>query len=38
MTPKWPVPNLLAKAIGERLGWPVSLPEIGMGEAETIDA
>ncbi|WP_326725872.1 MULTISPECIES: sporulation protein [unclassified Streptomyces] len=38
MTPKWPVPKLLAQAIAERLGQPVSLGEIGMGEAETIDA
>ncbi|MCX4826710.1 hypothetical protein OG883_44520 [Streptomyces sp. NBC_01142] len=38
MTPKWPVPKLLAQAIGERLGRPVNLGEIGMGEAETIDA
>ncbi|MER5890603.1 sporulation protein [Streptomyces sp. NPDC001941] len=38
MIPKWPVPALLARAIGERLGRPVSLPEIGMGEAQTPDA
>lgn len=38
MTPKWPVPKLLAQAIGERLGRPVDLGDIGMGEAETIDA
>ncbi|MFI5753900.1 sporulation protein [Streptomyces sp. NPDC051569] len=38
MTPKWPVPKLLAQAIGERLGRPVSLAEIGMAEAETPDA
>lgn len=38
MTPKWPVPKLLAQAIGERIGRPVNLSEIGMGEAETIDA
>lgn len=38
MTPKWPIPTLLAQAIGDRLGRPVSLSEIGMGEAETIDA
>ncbi|WP_406465084.1 sporulation protein [Streptomyces sp. NBC_01622] len=38
MTPKWPVPKLLSQAIGERLGRPVALGEIGMGEAETIDA
>ncbi|MFJ2008095.1 sporulation protein [Streptomyces chartreusis] len=38
MTPKWPVPRLLAQAIGERLGRPITLGEIGMGEAETTDA
>ncbi|MGY4907259.1 sporulation protein [Streptomyces sp. 900116325] len=38
MTPKWPVPKLLAQAISERLGRPVNLSEIGMGEAETTDA
>ncbi|MCC9711778.1 sporulation protein [Streptomyces sp. MNU76] len=38
MTPKWPVPKLLAQALGERLSRPVGLDEIGMGEAETIDA
>ncbi|MGW0555804.1 sporulation protein [Streptomyces sp. NPDC002926] len=38
MIPKPPVPRLLAQAIGERLGRPVNLAEIGMGEAETIDA
>ncbi|MEW2549570.1 sporulation protein [Streptomyces sp. NPDC047002] len=38
MTPKWPVPKLLSQAIGERLGRSVGLGEIGMGEAETIDA
>ncbi|MFF1717535.1 hypothetical protein [Streptomyces sp. NPDC058268] len=38
MTPKWPVPKLLSQAIAERLGRPVNLGEIGMGEAETIDA
>lgn len=38
MMPKWPVPRLLAQAIGERLGRPVSVGEIGMGAAETIDA
>lgn len=35
MIPKWPVPTFLAQALGERLGRPVSLSEIGMGEAET---
>ncbi|WP_059009367.1 hypothetical protein [Streptomyces specialis] len=35
MTPKWPVPKLLAQAIGERLGRPVELAEIGMDEAGT---
>ncbi|GAA1356265.1 sporulation protein [Streptomyces beijiangensis] len=38
MVPKWPVPELLAQAIGERLGRPVGLAEIGMGEAGTPDA
>ncbi|MFI6340970.1 sporulation protein [Streptomyces sp. NPDC050535] len=38
MTPKWPVPRLLAQAVGERLGRPVSVGEIGMGAAETTDA
>lgn len=38
MIPKWPVPTLLAQAIAERLGRPVSLGEIGMGDAETPDA
>ncbi|MER5460334.1 sporulation protein [Streptomyces sp. NPDC002668] len=38
MTPKWPVPKLIVQAIAERFGRPVSLAEIGMGEAETSDA
>lgn len=38
MTPKWPVPKLIMQALAERLGRPVSLAEIGMGEAETLDA
>lgn len=38
MIPKWPVPTFLAQALGERLGRPVSLSEIGMGDAETPDA
>ncbi|MFJ4962642.1 sporulation protein [Streptomyces sp. NPDC088729] len=38
MTPKWPVPKLLAQAIGERLGRAVSLAEIGMADAQTPDA
>ncbi|MEU7148634.1 sporulation protein [Streptomyces sp. NPDC045456] len=38
MTPKWPVPQLLAQAIAERLGRPVPLGEIGMGGSETPDA
>jgi tetratricopeptide (TPR) repeat protein len=38
MTPKWPVPKLVAQALAERLGRPVGLAEIGMGEAETPDA
>ncbi|MFF8500226.1 sporulation protein [Streptomyces anulatus] len=37
MIPKWPVPKFLAQAISERLGRPVTLGEIGMGEAETPD-
>ncbi|MCM2428859.1 sporulation protein [Streptomyces sp. RKAG337] len=37
MTPKWPVPQLLAQAISERLGRPVRLAEIAMSEAETAD-
>ncbi|WP_274558964.1 sporulation protein [Streptomyces spiramyceticus] len=37
MTPKGPVPRLLAQAIGERMGRPINLAEIGMGEAETPD-
>lgn len=38
MTPKWPVPELLAQAIGERLGRSVGLAEIGMADAQTPDA
>ncbi|MEV0915255.1 sporulation protein [Streptomyces sp. NPDC049967] len=38
MTPKWPVPELLAQAIGERLGRCVGLAEIGMADAQTPDA
>lgn len=38
MTPKWPVPKLITQVLAERLGRPVSLAEIGMGEAETPDA
>ncbi|MFD7907357.1 sporulation protein [Kitasatospora sp. NPDC059747] len=38
MVPDWPVPRLLARAIGERLGRPVQLAEIGMADAETPDA
>lgn len=38
MVPDWPVPKLLARAIGERLGRPVELAEIGMADAETPDA
>ncbi|MFF8658170.1 sporulation protein [Streptomyces huasconensis] len=37
MLPKWPVPALLAQAIAERLGRPVSPADIGMGDAETPD-
>ncbi|MFJ4412967.1 sporulation protein [Streptomyces sp. NPDC088925] len=35
MTPKWPVPNLLAQALGERLGRNIDVAEIGMGQGET---
>ncbi|MFI5617900.1 sporulation protein [Streptomyces sp. NPDC051567] len=38
MIPKWPVPTLIAQAIAERLGRPVALGEIGMGDAKTPDA
>ncbi|MER5970549.1 sporulation protein [Streptomyces sp. NPDC002055] len=38
MTPKWPVPKLIAQALAERLGRPVGPAEIGMGDAETPDA
>jgi tetratricopeptide (TPR) repeat protein len=38
MTPKWPVPKLIAAALGERLGRPVTLDEIGMTQAQTPDA
>ncbi|MFJ9692544.1 sporulation protein [Kitasatospora sp. NPDC101183] len=38
MVPDWPVPRLLARAIGERLGRPVQLVEIGMADAGTPDA
>ncbi|MGW9173794.1 sporulation protein [Streptomyces decoyicus] len=38
MTPKWPVPQLIAQALAERLGRPVALGEIAMGEAEPPDA
>ncbi|WP_251050443.1 hypothetical protein [Streptomyces sp. ISL-86] len=38
MIPKWPVPTFLAQAIAERLGRPVALGEIGMGDAETPEA
>ncbi|MER5635592.1 sporulation protein [Kitasatospora sp. NPDC002227] len=34
MVPDWPVPGLLAQAIGERLGRPVQLAEIGMADAQ----
>ncbi|MFY4719398.1 sporulation protein [Streptomyces sp. LaBMicrA B280] len=37
MVPKWPVPQLIAAALGERLGRPVTLAEIGMADAETPD-
>ncbi|KUF15504.1 hypothetical protein [Streptomyces silvensis] len=35
MIPRWPVPVLLAQALGERIGRPVPLSEIGMGDART---
>ncbi|MFC0866377.1 sporulation protein [Sphaerimonospora cavernae] len=38
MTPRWPVPKLVARALGERLGRPVSLAEIGMEGVQTPDA
>ncbi|WP_327673714.1 sporulation protein [Kitasatospora sp. NBC_00458] len=38
MVPDWPVPKLLAQAIGERLGRSVQLAEIGMADAQTPDA
>ncbi|MER7044705.1 sporulation protein [Streptomyces jumonjinensis] len=38
MIPKWPVPTFLVQAIGERLGRPLTLADIGMGDAQTPDA
>jgi tetratricopeptide (TPR) repeat protein len=38
MTPRWPTPRFVAAALGERLGRPVSLAEIGMAGAETMGA
>jgi tetratricopeptide (TPR) repeat protein len=38
MVPGWPVPRLLAQAIGERLGRPLEPAEIGMADGETPDA
>lgn len=38
MTPRWPTPRFIAAALGERLGRPVGLADIGMADAETIDA
>jgi hypothetical protein len=38
MTPRWPVPRLIAQALAERLGRAVSLAEIGMAHSETVDA
>ncbi|MFE7120466.1 sporulation protein [Streptomyces sp. NPDC057654] len=35
MVPKWPIPTLLAQAIAERLGGPVTLSQIGMDDART---
>jgi tetratricopeptide (TPR) repeat protein len=37
MTPKRPVPQLIAQALGERLGRPVSCAEIGMGDTGASD-
>lgn len=37
MMPKWPVPQLIAQAISERLGRPVSCAEIGMHDSKTAD-
>lgn len=34
MVPKWPVPKLLAQALGERLGRRVALAEINMADAK----
>ncbi|MGF1431116.1 sporulation protein [Kitasatospora sp. LaBMicrA B282] len=38
MTPRQPVPGLLAAALAERLGRPVTVAEIGMGDGQTPDA
>ncbi|GAA2254390.1 MFS transporter [Streptomyces amakusaensis] len=38
MIPKWPMPMFLSQAIGERLGRPLTLADIGMGDAQTPDA
>ena len=38
MTPRWPVPKLLAQALTERLGRRVGLAEIDMDEAKAADA
>jgi tetratricopeptide (TPR) repeat protein len=37
MTPRWPVPRLIAQALSERLGRAVSLAEIGMAHSETVE-
>ncbi|MGQ4515554.1 sporulation protein [Streptomyces sp. DW26H14] len=37
MTPQHPVPLLIAQALAERLGRPVSLAEIGMDESDAAD-
>src|SRR5262249_61578509 len=34
----WPVPQLIAQALGERLGRAVSLAEIGMAHSERVEA
>lgn len=37
MTPRWPVPKLLARALGERLARRVTLAEIDMADGRVID-
>lgn len=38
MTPRPPIPLLIAQALGERLGRPVSLAEIGMAQPAKVEA